>query len=251
MTYMDGARRRRLDVGSVLERAISAVGVQAPGLFATAVVVVGLPQAIMTWGQGSIATFSGSGMSAGFAMLGGWLLTIIGSVVMQGVVTDIVIADLQRRKSSMGDAIRTAGSAFLALLGLSIVSGLGTMLGVLLLIVPGVILALMWSVAAPVVVAEKKGVFDALSRSRTLTRDNRLLILLLFVIIIVANFALSMLIGLLGTLAGATPVAMAITAGISSAIGAVIGGALAAALYVDLRIIKEGGGHESVASVFD
>lgn len=251
MTYMDRARRERLDVGSVLERAISAVGIQAPGLFATAVVVVGLPQAILTWAQGDIATMSDSGASTGFAMIGGWLLSIIGGILVQGVVTDIVIADLQRRKSSIGAAIRTAGGAFFPLLGLSIISGLGTMLGLILLIVPGVILALVWSVAAPVVVAEKKGVFNALGRSRALTRDNRLLILLLFVIIIAANLALSTLIGAIGALAGTAPMATAITSGVSSSVGAVIGGALAAAMYVDLRRIKEGGGHESIASVFD
>lgn len=255
MTYMDRARRKRLDIGSVFERAVAAVGAQGLGLLATALVVVGLPQAILNWGQMNIATTTGSGLEAGLAMTGGWLLTIVGGVIMQGVVTDVVIADLQRRKPTIGAALGTAGGVFAALLGLSIVSGLGMMIGLILLIVPGVILALIWSVAAPVVVAEKKGVFDALSRSRTLTRDNRLMILLLFVIAFVANLVLGALIGLLvgslGGLVGAMQWATIAITAITSTLGAIIWGAIAAALYVELRIIKEGGGHESIASVFD
>lgn len=255
MSYMDGARRRRLDIGSVFERAVAAVGSQGLGLMGTALVVVGLPQVILSWGQMNVGTMTSSGLEAGLAMVGGWLLTIIGGVIMQGVVTDVVIADLQRRKPSIGAAVRTAGGVFLVLLGLSILSGLGMMIGLILLIVPGVILALIWSVAAPVVVAEKKGVFDALSRSRTLTRDNRLMILLMFVIAFIANIVLGMLIGVLigalGGLIGAMSWATIIITAVSSTLGAIIWGALAAALYVELRIVKEGGGRESIASVFD
>ena len=46
------------------------------------------------------------------------------------------------------------------------------MIGFLLIIVPGLILITIWSVAAPVVVLERPGVFAALGRSRELVRGN-------------------------------------------------------------------------------
>ena len=46
------------------------------------------------------------------------------------------------------------------------------MIGFILIIVPGLILITIWSVAAPVVVLENPGVFAALRRSRELVRGN-------------------------------------------------------------------------------
>ena len=53
-----------------------------------------------------------------------------------------------------------------------IVAGVGIVIGFVLLIVPGLILITIWSVAAPVVVLERPGVFAALARSRELVRGN-------------------------------------------------------------------------------
>ncbi len=53
-----------------------------------------------------------------------------------------------------------------------IVAGIGIVVGFILIIVPGLILITIWSVAAPVVVLEHPGVFAALRRSRELVRGN-------------------------------------------------------------------------------
>ena len=58
------------------------------------------------------------------------------------------------------------------LLGLGIVAGIAIGIGFLLLIVPGLILMTIWSVAAPVLVLERAGVFASLGRSRELVRGN-------------------------------------------------------------------------------
>jgi uncharacterized membrane protein len=53
-----------------------------------------------------------------------------------------------------------------------IVAGVGIVIGFILIIVPGLILITIWSVAAPVVVLENPGVFASLRRSRELVRGN-------------------------------------------------------------------------------
>lgn len=52
-----------------------------------------------------------------------------------------------------------------ALLGLSILSGLGILLGFVLLILPGLYLYVRWSLAAPILIAEGVGPAEALRRS--------------------------------------------------------------------------------------
>jgi hypothetical protein len=52
-----------------------------------------------------------------------------------------------------------------ALLGVSLVSGLGIALGLIALIVPGVYLFVRWSAAVPAMIAEEAGVYDSLGLS--------------------------------------------------------------------------------------
>jgi hypothetical protein len=64
--------------------------------------------------------------------------------------------------------------------------GIGIGIGFVLLIVPGVLLWLMWSLAIPVAVLEDTGLNDTASRSAALTKGNRgriFLILLLFAVL--------------------------------------------------------------------
>jgi uncharacterized membrane protein len=73
----------------------------------------------------------------------------------------------------------------LPLIGLGILHSLAVAVGFMLLIVPGVMLYMMWSVAAPALVAERNSVFAAFGRSRFLTRGARWKIFALQLVIIV------------------------------------------------------------------
>jgi hypothetical protein len=52
-----------------------------------------------------------------------------------------------------------------ALLGLSIISGIGILIGLILLIVPGAYLVVRWSAAVPALIAEETGILDSMERS--------------------------------------------------------------------------------------
>ena len=77
-----------------------------------------------------------------------------------------------QRRIPLGGVLAKIPPVFWPLLAVSVVSALGQLLGVILFIVPGFILLTWWGVAAPVVVAERPGIFKALGRSRELVRGN-------------------------------------------------------------------------------
>ena len=64
---------------------------------------------------------------------------------------------------------RTAGRYFASIFGLSFISSIGILIGFVLLVIPGLLLILRWSVSLPVLLAEDAGVTESLSRSWRLT----------------------------------------------------------------------------------
>jgi hypothetical protein len=77
--------------------------------------------------------------------------------------------------------------------GLSLLVGLAAGLACLLLIVPGVILFIMWSLAVPAKVLENKGVTDAMSRSSDLAKNDWGRIFVIWLLFIVLGIGVGML----------------------------------------------------------
>jgi hypothetical protein len=67
------------------------------------------------------------------------------------------------------DARRPTGGRYPRAFGISIVSTIAILAGLLLLVVPGVVLLLRWSLAYPVMLAEDEGIVGSLRRSWRLT----------------------------------------------------------------------------------
>ena len=125
-----------------------------------------------------------------------------------------------------------------------------TLLGTLLLIVPGIILWTMWYVAFPACVLEGIGPFEALSRSSFLTSGSRWKVLgLALVIVLIIAVPGAILQSVLGLTLGWSGLV------IGAYVGRVLGGALAAivaaVLYHELRVAKEGVDVDRIAAVFD
>lgn len=117
-----------------------------------------------------------------------WALAIL----YQGMVVELV-QDVQdgRRDHSIGQLLRSVDEVFWPLVGVSVLAAIGIGLGFILLIVPGLILLVIWSVVAPVTVLERPGVFAAFSRSRELVRGNGWnvfgVIVIVFVVVILVS----------------------------------------------------------------
>jgi len=186
----------------------------------------------------------------------GQVIGLVGSLVVclfNFAVVPVVVADAKGEKASVGQALVAPLKMLLPALGLGLVTQLGVLLGTILLIVPGIILALMWSVAVPSMYVERLGVVEALRRSTQLTGNHRGavfgLMLVLGLISIGANLVLALPTGglipkgpdryLWGSLHSlfAALLSIIFAVGISQA-------------YLELRRLKEGSGGET-AKIFD
>ncbi len=119
------------------------------------------------------------------------------SILYQGMVVQLV-QDVQdgRRDHSVGQLLRSVDPVFWPLVAVSILFGIGVAIGFVLLIIPGLILLVIWSVVAPVTVLERPGVFAAFRRSRELVRGNGWNVFGVIVIVFVIVFVISIVAGL-------------------------------------------------------
>ena len=129
--------------------------------------------------------------TAGIALV---LLFWFLSILYQGMVVRLV-QDVQdgRRDHSVGQLLRSVEPVFWPLVAVSILFGIGVAIGFILLIIPGLILLVIWSVVAPVTVLERPGVFAAFRRSREIVRGNGWnvfgVIVIVFVIVVLISIA--------------------------------------------------------------
>ncbi|MDG2527827.1 glycerophosphoryl diester phosphodiesterase membrane domain-containing protein [Caulobacter endophyticus] len=196
----------------------------------------------------------------------GSILSVIGNLVLQGMVARAAVGTLNGASVAPGEAFSSGLRVLLPLIGLAIVSALGIWLGFLLLIVPGIIVSIMWSVAAPSLVVEKKGVFASLQRSRDLTRGHRWAIFGLFIVYMILSLILSVvtqaigaplgvasgnMFGIQGLNMSAGLIVFVVVSAVMNGVQAVVGSAGVAALYYELRTTKEGAAPDETAAIFD
>lgn len=128
-----------------------------------------------------------------FWSMGALFLTVIVSAASQAAtVVAVSQVHLDRPASVMNSFSRVKGEIG-GVIGLSMLVGLGVGVGFIALIVPGVLLALMWSLAVPVKILENKGATDAMSRSSDLTKGDRGRIFVIWLLFIVLSIGMSWL----------------------------------------------------------
>ena len=83
------------------------------------------------------------------------MVGLVLQALVQGSLVRATLAYARGERATFGECISSSFGVVLPLIGLAIVMGLGIELGLVLLIVPGVMLFVMWSVASPALVAER------------------------------------------------------------------------------------------------
>lgn len=124
-------------------------------------------------------------------LLVSWIIaTIVGGMAVK-VASDV----LDSRRIDLSETLNFTLSRLPSLLGPGIITGILIVVGLICLVVPGIILAIMFSLVVPVIVIEQAGALESLSRSRKLVRGRWLrtfgLLLLIFIIILVAGLIFS------------------------------------------------------------
>jgi len=180
-----------------------------------------------------------------------WLLaasTMLIGVLVMAAATEGAIQHLAGRRVSIGGMLPAMGRRAATLLGAGTLALLAAYLGLFLLVVPGIMWALAYSLVAPVVMAEPLGVWASLKRSAALAKGSRWKLLGAYLVCGLAGavptylgMGLSMLTPLVGglvTLAG------------SMVLGPLLYIAPAVA-YHDLRVAKEGATTAELVRVFE
>jgi hypothetical protein len=170
----------------------------------------------------------------------GWfLLAIVVALVVatlyQGMVVGLV-QDVQdgRRESSVGELMRSVAPVVLPLLGAGLVIGLGAGAGFLLLVVPGLYLVTIWAVAAPVIVVERRSVFDALGRSRQLVRGNGWPVLGVLVVTLLITAVVALALALLAEAIAEGEIVAIVFSALGTTVTAPISALVASVLYFRL-----------------
>jgi hypothetical protein len=128
-----------------------------------------------------------------FFSMGAAFLTVICSAASQAATVVAVSHVHLDRPASVSDSFSRVKGEIWGVIGLSMLVGLGIGAGFIALIVPGVLLALMWSLAVPVKILENKGVTDAMSRSSDLTKGDRGRIFVIWLLFFLLAIAISLL----------------------------------------------------------
>jgi hypothetical protein len=258
-----------LDIGRVFSltfRVFTSDGWPVLGL---AAVLVGLPQVVsvlltrplmLERTRQIAATRPGDPFAVFQAMASGPLLIamIVGLVLMSAFYVAAILYLVSRfegRPLTIGDALARMPGRILPAFGVGLLAYLGMLVGMCLFFLPGIVLALGWSVVIPVAICENAGFFGSFGRSRELAIGSRGRILLLFVLLLV----LVIMVALPG---GGMMAALSrqpnMTPGLFASVWRIFGGitlsavqaGFIAGLYVELRRIRDGLTAPGLAEVF-
>jgi hypothetical protein len=244
------ASTKVLDIGEVLSDTFAVIGRSFVVLANLSVMLIAIPAAIR------IAGAALTPVSPIFAILSviGALATVVGVLLAYGVMFQVAMQDLHGQSGSTDGLFKTALGKFWPLLGLAIVYAVGIVLGSLLLIVPGIIVGLAWSVAMPALVLEDRGVFASIGRSAALTRGKRWSIFLLFFLVTLVTIIVELVLiaifgGFHGLVSGQASITSTVLSSLLSVVTIPFGAVMSTALFDALRG-REGYGAEAVAEVF-
>jgi len=184
------------------------------------------------------------------------VVTLAATAASQGATLIAVSEVYLDRPASIAGALSRIRGEIVGLAALMIVIGMFTAIGLILLIVPGILIALRFSLAIPVAVIEQETIRGAMSRSADLTQGYRWRILLIYLLFLILTWVIAVVLGI------PVGIASVLTAGGSGGLGTLgppgwvlvlnvlasfAGSCLAgpfmtigfAVLYYDIRVRKE------------
>jgi len=254
---------RSVSIGRIFSRAFGVMGNNPGVVFGVALALGAGPQLLYTLLVGTNAALLQQGPFAS-AVIGASLLVFLVSIVSRSLVTGCItratVAYSQGRRATLGECLSVALSRFLPVIVVSFLFGIAVILGMVLLIVPGVMLAVMWAVVVPITVEERTGIFGAFGRAQDLTRGARWKIFGLFLLLFLLGLAIGMVGALVSTLVigfSYTNPAVSLTTSaiilnlIVTTLASALWASLQTALFVELREWKDGPMEQKLGEIFE
>jgi hypothetical protein len=255
------APQENIDVGRVIGRGFEALKANFLPFFAGSLLLAGGPNFLLQYWTMSmqVPATEAEMASVVLAPLAGWLLTIVGGSMVQGLLVRSTVLYLSGRPADMANSVTLALRLLLPIIGVSIAVGVLFLIGLLFLVVPGIMIYCAFIVAVPALVEERRGVFGSMQRSRDLTRGSRMRIFLLLVVAWMFAIVITALINQIAGVSLFDPSALAsadrllagIAAGLGNTLTTLIFAVLTAALYMELRTVKEGATSDDLAAIFE
>jgi hypothetical protein len=171
-----------------------------------------------------------------------------------GALIRLAIGAEDNRRIDAADALYLALRSAPRLIGLYLMIQIAVAVATLLLVVPGLILAVALTAAMPAAVIEGRGGTRAFDRSFDLTKGARWRIFALWLMFWIALWAVGYLVrAAFGTPAmsiAAPPVAYILVQAAVATLSAIAAAAFESAVYVELRTWKEGAPREELDEIF-
>ncbi|THD74432.1 MAG: hypothetical protein E7812_19115 [Phenylobacterium sp.] len=257
-SMMDDFAVRKLDLGRVASQTFTVLGRQPVTIFGLALLLGGLPAALNLYYASQALVGGGAAALTQFTTFGYWLRIIAQLFVgafLGASLFYVAFSEVSGRKATFGEIVTNGAKLFLPLFAVNFMSAVAIVIGCFLLIVPGLMLAVAWCVAGPALVAERTGITQVFGRSAELTRGNRWrifgLVLIFLVVVAIIQGVVSAIFGVAGGVGALLSPARLIISGVIAIFTTAITYTGLAVLYANLRELKEGLGHESLAAVFD
>ena len=190
---------RPLNLGEILDRTFTLyrrhfllfMGISAiPQILVLAVNVISL----LFGGNGMPGNFSGARIGLGLAIGLVVLLASLLAILFSQGATILAVKDLYLgRGTSIADSFRRTRAEIGPIFGTGLLSGLAVMIGMILLVVPGIFILCRLLISIPVLLTEGRGPRDSLSRSWDLTKGSAGRAFVIFLLYMVIVFGLTLL----------------------------------------------------------
>jgi hypothetical protein len=214
----------RVNVSGVISEMFSIYGAHAGVLLGSALVIfliVGLIQGLLAAAGGVLL------------LLLGQIIYLVAVTLYSGMVVKLV-DDVRdgRRDLTVRETLESVTPVLGSLIGNGILKAIAVVIGLVLLIVPGLILLTIWAVTGPSIVVERKGAIDAFGRSRELVRGEGFSVFAVLVVTLLIVIGIGIVIGIIGAVTG--DVGQVIFGIVSSVVTAPIFSLVSAILFFDL-----------------
>jgi hypothetical protein len=185
------------------------------------------------------------------------LIKMVGYQLATATLTYAVLHALRRRTISLGACLTVGVRSLITVVLIAILQSIAIAFGMILLIFPGIMIAMAYAVTIPAAIEESTGVTGAFSRSSDLTRGYRWQVFGVLFLVGLFNFAIAFIpafaIGFQAAMSSASQPSSLVNliSELLSIVTTSLGATATAIIYYRLRSVKESIDIEELASTFD